>query len=130
VAEERVAEPVDVDHARLAEGGEKVTLSAIDLGCRPRRRGSLDRLLVIEGLDDPAVGVAAHEDGAIAERAQQLDRLLRKRSRHGVAADEDAVDVFALDLGEHGAQRDGVAVDVVEGRDAHGRYSSAPASAR
>ena len=66
-----------------------------------------------------AVCVAAHDERAVAERDDALERLARPRTGDHVAAEDDPVDVRLLDLGEHRVERRQVAVDVVERRDPH-----------
>ena len=123
VAEQGRAEPVDLDHHGLLEGGLEVPLPLVDHGGRPGRSRPLRAALIgsqcVELLDDPAIGVAAYEDRALPERAHELDRLPGQRPWHDIAADDDEIDVLALELGEDRAQRDEVAVDVGQGRDAH-----------
>jgi hypothetical protein len=58
---------------------------------------------------------------ALAEAAEPVDRLGRHRAGPDVAADHDRVGGDDLDLRQHGVERREVAVDVVEGRDPHGR---------
>jgi hypothetical protein len=126
VAEQGRAEPFDLDDERLLEGGQEVSVSLVDHRGRPGRGRSLDATLLgrdrgtrVELLDGPSIGVAAHEDRSVAERTQQLDRGHGQRSGHRVAADDDQIDGLLFELGEDGAQRDGVGVDVVESGDAH-----------
>ena len=126
MAEQGGAEPDDLDDHGLLEGGQEVSLALVDPRGRPGRGRPLDATLVgrdpgtrVELLDGPAIGVAAHEHRSVAERAQQHDRRHGQRSGHGVAADDDQIDRFLFELGEDGAQRDGVGVDVVESGDAH-----------
>jgi hypothetical protein len=126
VAEQRRAEPVELDDHIVLEGGKEVSPTLIDHRRRPRRRRSNDAALAafrartrVELLDRPAIGVAAHVHGSAMQRAQQIDRRCRQRPRHDITANDDQVDVLAFELGEDGAQRDGIAVDVIHGRDPH-----------
>ena len=50
---------------------------------------------------------------------QTVQRFARHRTGQHVAADDDAIDAGAADVVERGVERRQVAVDVVEGRDAH-----------
>ena len=68
MAEQRRAEPVDVDDHGLLEGGQEVSLFLVDHRRRPRRGRPLGSRLIgadpgqrVELLDGPAIGVAAHE---------------------------------------------------------------------
>jgi hypothetical protein len=68
-----------------------------------------------------ALAVASDHDGAVAEHAHRIDGLARERPASHVAADDDQVDSEILDLRQHGGQGSIVAMDVIEGGDAHRR---------
>ena len=68
--------------------------------------------------EEKVVGVA--EDARATELAQQVDALSRLRPTLGdVAQRDDQVDVVTLDVGECGAESDGVPVHVGEEGDPH-----------
>ena len=70
-------------------------------------------------LEQLPLRVAAHEPRPVAPRLEQRDGLARQRTPGQVAAGDDQVRLLPLDLGEHGLERHGVAVDVRERRDPH-----------
>jgi hypothetical protein len=67
-------------------------------------------------LQQRALGVATDE--ARVEPSHEVERFLRERPPREVAAEDDQVRLFGLDLGEHGLERGCVAVDVGERGDA------------
>jgi hypothetical protein len=68
----------------------------------------------VEVADEVAVGVPLDEDGALAERTNQVERRRRERPPGEVAQEDDMVDVLAVELAEDGLERGRVAVDVGE----------------
>ena len=67
----------------------------------------------------PGVGVALHHGAA--QGADALKHLARMRPQGDqIAQADEVVYVTAFDVGQHRVQRGQVAVDVREGRDAHG----------
>src|SRR3954447_25878139 len=125
VAEEDRSEVVDRERDDRLERGEEVAVRAVDARRAPRGEPleALGRVLGraprVERLDDLAIAVAHDEPRAVAERAQPVDRVGHERSRDGVAADDDRVDVEQVDLGEDGVEGREIAVDVAERRDPH-----------
>src|SRR5213593_1603103 len=79
VAEEHPADAFHtVDADRRLERGEEVALPLVDLAGAPAREraGHWSFLLAVELVDQPAVGVAAHEPG-VGQPAQDVDRFRR-----------------------------------------------------
>jgi hypothetical protein len=122
VAEQRVAESVDVEddgcrkprEERALLGAETVPHPA-ELGRRRRRLGEGVRPV----RPQRAVAVAPHPVELGPGGPEQRKRLDRLGAEGDVAPDHDRVDTGRVDVGEHGAQRVGHAVDVVERGDAH-----------
>ena len=87
-----------------------------------------ERVSVVELVVAPAVGVArGSEDVALAVAgdpawllaAKPLDALELKRPPEDVTPDDDLVDSFGCNVGEHRLERREVAVDVVQRSDPH-----------
>ena len=115
MAEEDLAEAVDLQRERVREIAEEGELLAVQLlvhpACPPR-----PELLPLARNRNLPVAVAADEGRpAVAQKAQ---RLLRHRPEDDVAADENRVRV---DLGEHRFESRQVPVDVVKGGHPHWR---------
>ena len=79
---------------------------------------ALGRLVV--GLEQGALGVAAHVERREREAVEERQRLARKRPPGQVAAEDDEIGVLVLELGEDGLERNRVPVDVREHRDTPG----------
>jgi len=98
-------------------------LAIVELGAAPAqlRSGSLgNRRRPIGPLFDRlAIAVAAQEVRRQVERAQTGERLARHGTGQHVAAHDDAIGPGAHDVGEHGVERRQVAMDIVEGGNAH-----------
>ena len=128
MAEEHVAEAVDVDRGERRQRAHPVETRLIEHACSPvgARRpdvvGVDPRGAGVEAqprLDQLALAVAADRDRAVVQRAHGVDGLAGERPSRDVTADDDQIDVESLDLRQHRDQRSVVAMDVVERRDPH-----------
>ena len=73
----------------------------------------------LQGSADPRVrGGAPAQFGGQLERTDERKRLVGERAPRQVAAEDDQVDVLALDLSEDGGERRRVSVDVGQRGDA------------
>jgi len=64
-----------------------------------------------------AVAVALHPPHGRLQRLERREALVHQRAGRNIPTDDDEI---RLDLGKHGLEGRQVAVDVVQGRDAHG----------
>ena len=86
------------------QAGEPVAMRSREAGGRPLHGvGQTSSRLehAVERLDKPAVAVAAHPEGALAQGREQVERLGRERPRGYVAVEHDEVDTDRVDVGEH-----------------------------
>ena len=70
-------------------------------------------------LDELPLRVAAHAEDALPPGLEEGDRLERERAPGQIAARDDQVRLFTLQLGENRLERDGVAVHVRERGEPH-----------
>ena len=112
VSEARRAEPVDLDVTVCSKPARNARSSAVCCAAihAPRPSSSMPTI---------AIRVPAHEARGDAHTAYERERLLRQRAPREVAAEDDEVGRFPLDLLEHRRERRRVAVDVRERRDAN-----------
>jgi hypothetical protein len=114
VAEQRRAEPVDVQREGRRRAVEVVAQGGGQLGTAPDRA-----LLVQRRGDQLAVAVPAYPQHPLAQAEQPLQGLHRHRAERDVAGDDDPVDAGPVDLGQHRLQRRQVSVHVREHRGSH-----------
>jgi hypothetical protein len=127
VAEKDGAEPFDLDHDMLFEGSHQIGVVTPDPGRGPRgrapdrlgRAGIGSRGALVEGRDDLPVGVAAHPADTVAHRFQTVEDLHGHRPRSHVTADDEQIEIDALQIRRHRFESRQVVLHVI--------YSARPA---